>query len=335
MKLIAEIGQAHDGSLGNLLSMVHKLCGLPVDIIKLQHHIANAESSEHEKFRKNFSIQDETRQAYWKRMEIPLEVMREVKTLIEASGKQFLCTPFSLRAVEELEALGVDSYKVGSADVGNRLLLRRIASTGKPVIISTGTRDVEALDSAIDLLRPAAASVTLLHCTSAYPTPLNSVDLSGIERLRARYDLPVGLSDHSGQIWPTVFALAHSATHAEIHFTWSRDQFGPDSTSSLTADEIETIAEAISAWKATHALDGNPQTSAELDRVRAVFTRSVKLRRPIAAGEKLDLKHLETFKPGGIGVDTKTAELHLGKEARQALSAGTVLSTDLIQTAFW
>jgi N,N'-diacetyllegionaminate synthase len=334
MKLIAEIGQAHDGSLGNLLSMVRKLCSLRVDIIKVQHHIADAESSEYEQFRKKFSVQDLTRLDYWRRMEIPLQVLRDIKAMVEAAGKQFLCTPFSLRAVDELEALGVDAYKIGSADVGNRLMLRRIAETGKPVIISSGTKDEAAMDAAIELLRPAAASVTVMHCTSAYPTPLAIVDLQGIDRLRARYGLPVGLSDHSGQIWPTVFALAHGASHAEVHFTWSRDQFGPDTTSSLTPEEFEILADAIAAWKSTHMVVDDPNIGGELERVRTVFSRSVRLRQPLAAGELVTLAHLECFKPAGIGINTQAGEMLLGRPARLPLAAGVVLTVDLVREAF-
>jgi N-acetylneuraminate synthase len=334
MKLIVEIGQAHDGSIGNLLSMVRKLCSLRIDIVKLQHHIAEAESSEYEEFRKKFSVQDVTRQAYWRRMEIPLDVMREIKSMVEAAGKQFLCTPFSLRAVDELEDLGVDSYKIGSADVGNRLLLKRIAETKKPVIISSGIKDELAMDYAIELLYPVAASLTLMHCTSAYPTPLNCVDLQGIERLRARYKLPVGLSDHSGLIWPTVFALSHAATHAEVHFTWSRDQFGPDATSSLTADEIDTISDAIAAWKLTHESVGESGVMTEIERVRSVFARSVRLRKALAPGEELKLTHLECFKPSRIGISTHEAELLLGRRARKPIKEGTVLTTELVQEFF-
>jgi N-acetylneuraminate synthase len=334
MKLIAEIGQAHDGSLGNLLSMVRKLCSLRVDIVKIQHHIAEAESSEHEQFRKKFSVQDVSRQDYWRRMEIPKAVMREIKAMVEASGKQFLCTPFSLRAVDELEELGVEAYKIGSADVGNHLLLSRIAETGKSVIISSGTKDETAMDAAIELLRPAAASLTVMHCTSAYPTPLTSVDLLGLGRLRARYGLPVGLSDHSGQVWPAIFALAHGASHAEVHFTWSRDQFGPDSSSSLTPEEFDTIADAIAAWSDCHTAEVDPVISAELERVRVVFTRSVRLRRPIATGDALTLAHLESFKPSGLGIDPQFAVSLLGRSAQRPLTAGTVLTAELTREAF-
>ena len=335
MKLIAEIGQAHDGSLGNLLSMVRELCDLRVDIVKLQHHIADAESSEHEEFRRKFSVQDVTRQDYWRRMEIPLQVIREVKDMVEAAGKQFLATPFSLRAVDELEALGVDMYKIGSADVGNRLMLRRIAETGKPVIISSGTKDETEMDAAIELLRPTAASLTVMHCTSAYPTPLSMVDLQGIDRLRARYGLPVGLSDHSGQIWPAIFALAHGASHAEVHFIWNRSQFGPDTTSSLIPNEFDTVADAIDAWRSSHKLVDDPDIGAELKRLRTVFSRSVKLRQSLAAGELVTLAHLECFKPGGIGIDTRTAEMLLGRPTRLPLAAGVVLTTDLVRQAFY
>lgn len=331
MKVIVEIGQAHDGSHGNLMAMVRHLTTLPVDTIKLQHHIADAESSEHEQFRKVFSIQDATRQAYWRRVELPLAVLRDAKAMIEESGKNFLCTPFSMRAVDELESIGVARYKVGSADVGNQLLLRRIAQTRKPVIVSSGTKDYPALDAAIALLREGTEDITVMHCTSAYPTPLSSVNLGGIDMLRQRYRLPVGLSDHSGSIWPTVFAMAHEATLAEVHFAWSRDQFGPDSSSSLTADDISRLCEAMDAWHETHRSDADAEVAAELQRVRVVFDRSVRLRADIAQGSILELRHLECFKPSGVGLDTASAARLLGRRAKKPIAAGTVLTTALAE----
>lgn len=332
MKLIVDIGQAHDGSHGNLVSMVRKLCSMRVDIVKLQHHIAVAESSEHEQFRKKFSVQDVTRQAYWQRVEIPLALMRDIKAMVEEAGKEFLCTPFSMRAVDELESIGVSAYKIGSADVGNRLLLRAIAESRKPVIISSGTKDDQALDDAIQLLHDSTKHIVVMHCTSAYPTPLNSVDLDGLDRLRQRYGLPVGLSDHSGSVWPTIFAMSHGASHAEVHFTWSREQFGPDASSSLTSEEIDQIADAIGAWNLTHQANG--QVAEELDRVRAVFTRSVRLRSTIVRGESLQLRHLECFKPSGIGIDTRTAEKLLGGPAARTINGGTVLTAELTAEVF-
>lgn len=334
MKLVAEIGQAHDGSLGNLLSMVQKLCSLRVDAIKLQHHIAEAESSEFEQFRKKFSVQDATRQDYWRRMEIPLVIMREIKEIVETAGKQFLCTPFSLRAVDELEEIGVDAYKIGSADINNRLLIARIAETRKPVIISSGTKDDVAMDAAVNLLRPTAPSLTIMHCTSAYPTPMSSVDLLGIERLRSRYGLPVGLSDHSGKIWPAIFALAHGASHAELHFAWSRDQFGPDSSSSITSEEFETIADAIAAWDTCHISVSDRKVAEELARVRTVFTRSVRLRQSIAVGDCLTLRHLEAFKPSGLGITTDAAVASIGRIAQRDIPIGTILTTELMKEVF-
>jgi N,N'-diacetyllegionaminate synthase len=331
MKLIVEIGQAHDGSHGNLMAMVRHLCSLPVDVIKLQHHIADAESSEHEQFRKAFSIQDASRQAYWRRMELPLSVLRDVKNLAEQSGKEFLCTPFSMRAVDELESIGVARFKIGSADVGNQLLLRRIAQTRKPVIISSGTKDYEALDAAVQLLRENTSDVTIMHCTSAYPTPLTSVDLGGLDALRDRYGACVGLSDHSGRIWPSVFALAHGATHAEVHFAWSRDQFGPDSSSSLTSSELLSICEAIRAWRETHVSEPDPAVSAELQRVRQVFDRSVRLRADIQAGQTLTLDHVECFKPSGLSLDTAAVARLLGQRARTAFAAGTIFTASLAE----
>lgn len=326
MELIAEIGQAHDGSWGQLVSMVDVLCGLPVDTIKLQHHIAAAESSESEQFRVKFSQQDKTRYDYWQRMELPFEILRDVKQLVESRGKRFLCTAFSLQALDDLEKLGVDRYKIGSADVSNGLLLRRIAETGRPVIVSNGLRDFAAMAKALETLRGGQDDIVIMHCTSAYPTPLESVNLGEIDVLRERFGLPVGLSDHSGSIWPSTFALAHGAVASEFHFVWDRRQFGPDSSSSLVASDIELLGEAVRAWHLTHANRLDDSVERSLRTVAATFSRSVRVRRDIKAGDTLCLSHLECFKPGGLGISAGDAAELLGKRSSVRIAAGSIFS---------
>ena len=136
--IIAEIGQAHDGSVGILHSYIDAVAETGVDAIKFQTHIADAESSALEPFRKKFSYVDKTRFDYWKRMELTLDQWKEVKQHCDDAGLEFISSPFSCAAVDLLEALNVQRYKVGSGEITNHLLLEKIAATGKPVIISSG-----------------------------------------------------------------------------------------------------------------------------------------------------------------------------------------------------
>src|SRR5690606_28216777 len=136
MLIIAEIGQAHEGSLGIAHSYIDALSKTGVDAVKFQVHIAEAESSEFEPFRIKFSTQDKTRFDYWKRMEFSLEQWQELKSHCEEAGVEFMVSTFSYAAVDLLDRLEVKRYKIGSGEVGNFLMLEKIAETGKPVILS-------------------------------------------------------------------------------------------------------------------------------------------------------------------------------------------------------
>ena len=136
--IIAEIAQAHDGSVGILHSYIEALATTGVDAVKFQTHIAEAESSEFETFRIPFSYVDKTRFDYWQRMELTCDQWIEVREHCHKAGMKFISSPFSCKAVDLLEEAGVDSYKIGSGEVNNHLLLEKIGLTGKPVILSSG-----------------------------------------------------------------------------------------------------------------------------------------------------------------------------------------------------
>ena len=171
VKIIAEIAQAHDGSLGILHSYIDALAESGVDAIKFQTHIAEAESSAFEQFRVPFSYVDKSRFDYWKRMEFSLDQWREIKAHCDSKGIEFMSSPFSNLAVDWLEEIGISQYKIGSGEVSNLLLLERIAKTQKPVILSSGLSDWEELEMAIDFLKNKEVDVSVLQCTTAYPFP--------------------------------------------------------------------------------------------------------------------------------------------------------------------
>lgn len=300
--VIAEIGQAHDGSEGIAHSLIDAAKSAGCNAVKLQTHIAHAESSEHEPFRVKFSYQDKTRFDYWKRMEFSEEQWQRLREHAREIGLAFVSSPFSVAAVELLQRVGVDAYKVGSGEVGNLVLLEWLARSGRPVILSSGMSSYEELDRAVDLLRSYSTSFAVLQCSSKYPTSAEDIGLNVIAELRARYQAPSGLSDHSGTIHAPLAAVALGAQLVEVHFTFDRRMFGPDSPASLTVDELHQLVEGVRYIERAlrHPIDKR-DNSGYRD-MKRVFEKSLAVRVDLRAGELIGFEHLETKKPAGLGI---------------------------------
>jgi N,N'-diacetyllegionaminate synthase len=311
--VVAEIGQAHDGSIGILHSMVDAAAACGVDAVKFQVHIADAESSALEPFRVRFSPVDATRFDYWKRMELPEAEWRHLKEKCDGLGVEFLATPFSNAAVDLLERIGVGRYKVGSGDIANPLLLQRIAATGKEVILSTGLGTIEDIDRAVELFSRHSVPVAVLQCTTRYPTAADDVGLPWIGRLRERYGCPVGLSDHSGKIYAGLAAAALGAALVEVHVTFDRRMFGPDSRASLTFDELAQLMEGIRFVEAANRETVEKVVTEETEHLRRMFGKAIAVNRDMAAGETLTFSDLEGKKPADGGIAVGELEHVLGR----------------------
>jgi N,N'-diacetyllegionaminate synthase len=311
--IIAEVGQAHDGSLGMAHSFIDSLVGSDVDAIKFQTHIAEAESSAHEPFRTKFSYEDNTRYDYWKRMEFTLEQWRGIKEHCDKAGLDFISSPFSNAAVDLLEDVGVAKYKIGSGEVSNFLMLEKIARTGKDIILSSGMSDLDELDNAVNFLRPFGNKLTVLQCCTSYPTKAEDVGLRVMDVLQKRYNLPVGLSDHSGVIYPCLAAAALGASVLEFHITFDKRMFGPDSTSSLNVDEVRSLAEGVRFIEAAMGLGTEKADSSKFEALRKVFGKSLAVNRNLKAGAVLTFEDLEAKKPAGHGIPAKEYQRVVGK----------------------
>ena len=184
--IIAEVAQAHDGSLGILHSYIDALKSTGVDAVKFQVHIAEAESSIYEPFRINFSYEDKTRYDYWQRMEFSEDQWTEIKKHCDEVDIEFMASPFSQKAVDLLERVGVKRYKIGSGEVSNYLMLEKICNTRKPIILSSGMSSYDELDAAVKFVEMHGNELSILQCTTSYPTPYDRLGLnvihSGIER---------------------------------------------------------------------------------------------------------------------------------------------------------
>ena len=316
--IVAEIAQAHDGSLGILHSLVDAAASTGVDAVKFQVHIAEAESSALEPFRVRFSPIDATRFDYWKRMELSAVQWADLKRRCEVAGVEFLATPFSNAAVDLLESIGVGRYKVGSGDLANPLLLERLARTGKEVILSTGLGALEEIDAAVALMRERQIPVAVLQCTTQYPTAAADIGLSWLAALRGRYACPVGLSDHSGTIYAALGAATLGAVVIEAHITFDRRMFGPDAKASLSVEDFAQLVRGVRFLEQARGEGLDKTINEGKQELRRMFGKALAVNHDMQAGEILRFEDLESKKPADGGVPVAKMADVIGRKLRNA-----------------
>ncbi|WP_396195326.1 N-acetylneuraminate synthase family protein [Flavobacterium sp.] len=326
--LIAEIAQAHDGSLGILHSYIDAVSQTGVQAIKFQMHIAEAESSIHEPFRIQFSKEDATRFDYWKRMEFTLEQWKTIKQHCDAVGLDFICSPFSNLAVDWLEEVGVKMYKVGSGEVNNFLLLEKIAQTGKPVIISSGMSNLEELDQTVAFLNSKHVDFSILQCTTAYPTKPEQYGFGVIQELKARYQVPIGFSDHSAKISTGIAAVALGAEILEFHVVFHRSMFGPDAIASLTIEETKQLSEAVAEIHTAQNSAVNKNDNASFQSLKTIFEKSLAINKNLPAGHTLTFGDLESKKPKGYGISVTDFQKVIGRKLKAEMTQWDFLNEE-------
>ena len=319
MFTIAEIGQAHEGSLGLALSYIDALAEAGVDAVKFQVHIAEAESSIHEPFRVTFSLQDASRFDYWKRMEFEPEEWQLLKQRCDDKGVEFLASPFSNAAVDLLENIGVKRYKIGSGEVNNFLLLEKIARTGKPVILSSGMSSFDELDESIAFLKKRGVNYSILQCTTAYPTKPENYGLNVIFELKERYGVKVGYSDHSAKIETCIAAAALGAEVLEFHAVFDRRSFGPDSSSSLEIGEITKLVRGVRNISEALEKPVDKKDNSNFKDLKNIFEKSLAVNKDLPAGHVLTFEDLEAKKPKGFGIDACRFDEVIGRVLKEKL----------------
>lgn len=322
--LIAEIGQAHEGSLGIAHSYIDALAETGVDAIKWQTHIAHAESSLAEPFRVKFSYEDSTRYDYWKRMEFSLEQWKGLKKHCDEVGIEFISSPFSNAAVDLLENLNVKRYKIGSGEINNHLMLNKIASTGKPVIISSGMSDLGEIDQAVSILQPHV-DLTVMQCYTAYPTLPEQWGLNFIQTIKERYGTKVGFSDHSGTIAACIAASALGADTLEFHVVFDKRMFGPDAKSSLTLDETKLLVDSVKSVKTSLAAPIDKNDIINFKHLKSIFEKSLAVNKTLLKGHILTFNDLEAKKPSSEGIKASEYKDVIGKMLTKNIDAWSFL----------
>jgi N,N'-diacetyllegionaminate synthase len=325
VSIVAEVAQAHDGSLGILHSYIDASAAAGVDAVKFQVHIAEAESSALEPFRKPFSLVDKTRYDYWRRVSFTPAQWAGVKEHCERAGVEFLASPFSVQAARLLERLGVRRYKIASGEVEDFLMLDFVARTGKELWISTGMSSYDETDAVMSFLRPFGNRVVLLQCASVYPASAEDTGLNVLAELRERYGVDVGLSDHSGTVYPSLAAVTLGAVVVEAHIVFDRRMFGPDAASSLTVDEFAGLVKGVRFLETALANPLDKQSTRGLSELKKMFGKSLSVVRDIPAGQTLALDDLESRKPAGEGIPARDFRRVVGARAAHALTAGAFI----------
>lgn len=330
VKIIAEIAQAHDGSLGMAHSYIDALAKTGVDVVKFQTHIAEAESSIFEPFRVKFSKQDKTRFDYWKRMEFTLSQWKELKQHCDDVGLEFMSSPFSNAAVDVLEEVGVSSYKIGSGEVSNLLLLEKIAQTGKPVILSSGMSSYEELDDTVSFLNSKGVDFSILQCTTSYPTEPDQYGLNVIQELKERYKVPVGYSDHSAKVGTGIAAVALGAEILEFHAVFSKHDFGPDVSSSLTIEAIKVLTQSVRTIEKALNNPIDKSDNTKFTELKSIFEKSLSINKDLRAGHMIQFEDLEAKKPANKGISASKFKEVIGKTLARDMKQWDFLTEDSI-----
>ena len=326
--LIAEVGLAHEGSLGMAHCFVDAVAEAGVDAIKFQTHLADAEGTDRESFRVPVFPQDATRHDYWRRTAFTAKQWKSLAAYCREKGLVFLSSPFSEAAVDLLIDCEVPAWKIASGEVSNPPLLEHVAATGLPVILSSGMSDWQELDAAVGIFKTAEVSVAVLQCTSAYPCPPESWGLNLLGEMRTRYGCPVGLSDHSGMLAPSLAAVTMGAGVLEFHITLSGHMFGPDVSSSLTVGQVGELARSVRRLETALASPVDKDAAAaEKPELRRLFTKSIVAAQDFPAGTVLAREHL-AFKKPGDGLPAGDYKTLIGRRTRVALTHDQQLHPD-------
>ncbi len=331
--VIAEMSGNHNQSLERALEIVDAAAKAGVHALKIQTYTADTITinirereffiSDADNLWKGSSLYELYEKAY-----TPWEWHKQIFDRAHQHGMIAFSTPFDDTAVDYLEQLNVPCYKIASFENTHLPLIRRVAATGKPMIISTGMTTFAELDETVEAARLAGCKdLVLLKCTSTYPSTPNDSNILTIPEMRKRYGCEIGISDHTMGIGVSVAAVALGATVIEKHFTLDRADGGVDSAFSMEPLEMaQLVTETERAWQSLGAIQDGPT---EKEKLSLVFRRSLYVIEDIKAGETLTERNVRAIRPG-YGLAPKFYEQVLGKKAKKDIARGTPLAHDLI-----
>jgi pseudaminic acid synthase len=331
--VIAELSANHHQEFEQAVRLLHAAKAAGADAVKLQTYTPDTITirSDQEYFRIGGGTLWDGRTLYdlYGEAQTAWEWQPKLKQIAVELGLDLFSSPFDSTAVDFLEAMGVPAYKLASCELVDIGLIQKMARTGKPLLISTGMATVEEIEEALSAARGAGCTeIALLKCTAAYPALPDEMNLRTIPEMARRFQVPVGLSDHSTGIAAPVAAVALGACIIEKHITLSRSLQGPDSAFSLEPQEFKSMVEAVRvAEKALGEVQFGPSAHEKSTRV---FRRSLFIVEDVRQGQTLTPENVRSIRPGH-GLHTRHLPEVIGKRATRDIERGTPVTWDLIE----
>ncbi len=299
--IIAEAGVNHNGSIELAYKMVDVAVDAGVDAIKFQTFIAELGVSKFARmaeYQENNTRKKESQLEMVKKLELSFDEFKKIRDYCNVKGIEFLSTPFDLESVSFLNELGISAFKIPSGEITNLPYLRKVAQTGKKIIISTGMCNEEEISDALILLKSMGVEdITVLHCNTEYPTPMEDVNLKAMNTIKDNYNVKVGYSDHTLGIEVPVAAVALGAEVIEKHFTLDKTMEGPDHVASLDPNELKNMVKAIRNIEIALG-NGIKKPSKSEIKNKGIARKSIVARIKIKEGQVFTEENLTVKRPG-------------------------------------
>jgi N,N'-diacetyllegionaminate synthase len=299
--IIAEAGVNHNGSLEIAKQLVDAAKAAGADCVKFQTFVAGnivSKNAQKAEYQKKETGSEESQYDMLKKLELSFEEFKDLHAYCKRQKIEFMSTAFDFDSIDFLESLGMGIWKIPSGDITNLPYLIKIAKLNKPIILSTGMSTMEETERAIKILKEhGTGEVTVLHCTTEYPTPYEDVNLKAMLAIRETFQVPVGYSDHTKGIEVPIAAVAMGAKVIEKHFTLDKNMVGPDHKASLEPQELRDMISAIRHLEMAFG-DGCKEPAESERKNMAIARKSIIASKPIEAGEVLSEENLTVKRPG-------------------------------------
>jgi N-acetylneuraminate synthase len=331
--LIAEIGVNHNGSIALAKKLIDKAYQAKVDAVKFQTFSADrlvTRNAPQAKYQEENTKKDQTQYQLLKRLELTPDDFYELKKHCQQLGIQFLSSPFDEEAVNLLEEIGVEAYKIPSGEITNLPYLAHVASKNKPVILSTGMATIPEITEAVKIIKSIGnQEIILLQCTSSYPTKPEDANLRVMDTLRSLFNCPVGFSDHTLGCEIAIAAVAMGADVVEKHFTLDKSMEGPDHKASINPKDLIYLVQSIRKIEAAIG-DGKKIPTQEEKNISKFVRKSIYANQDIHANERITNEKLVIQRPGD-GLPPSALKSILGKKAKVTIKKGTKITLRLVK----
>lgn len=325
--IVAEIGLSHHGRVEKAKNFIDACKNSGADVVKFQTHIAEYESTYDEPFRINLGKKFKNRFDYWTKTSFKEEDWKKIVQYCKKKKIYFQTSPFSVEAVQLMRKVGCKNWKLGSGEVFDTSIISEILKKKMEcLILSSGLSTIYDVEKNISYLKKKTSNFAVLQCTSSYPCKLENVGVNIINYLRSKHKIISGLSDHTGNLSTSVFALAKGANVIEVHVCYDKkNDVGPDVTSSLNFNELSALSKIRDDFE---ILKNNNQFKKKLTdkqkKIKKIFTKSLSLKEDLQKGKILKKMNITLKKPGN-GLKTKDISKIIGKKAKYNLSRFKIL----------